>query len=179
MRIIYLLFLLLIIFSCSEDKGDPGLGYEFYIKAELDGELVIYANESSPKSVNGAYVTHEGNPNGTTLHIQRRANNTSSSNYISIDINRIQLDDIVTPYNLQDPANPDPKPYFQIAVDDFDSDTYYGTTLLGNDINLSILGKENDIISGTFSGKLKTQSGQTMTVTNGEFRSRIDRIHIN
>lgn len=176
MKIIYLLLFAVIVCSCSEDKNDPGIGYEFYIKAELDGELVIYATERSPKSANGAYYTHEGNPDGSTLRIQRWANSTSASNYISIEINRIQLDDIATPYDI--PQVPTyPAPYFQIAVDD--SDDYYGATLLGDKINLSIIDKENDIISGTFSGELKTQSGQTMTVTNGEFRSRIDRIHTN
>jgi len=178
MKILYLVLFVLVVFSCSENKEEPGIGYEFYIKAELDGELVIYAAESSPKSSNGAYYTREGNPDDTNLQIRRMKSNTANSDFIHIQINRIRLDDITTPYNVSQTSD-SPKPYFQISIDDTDPDIYYGVSLLGDNINLSILDKENDIISGTFGGELKTQSGQTITVTNGEFRSRIDRIHTN
>lgn len=179
MKILYLLLLAVIVCSCSDDKEDPGIGYEFYIKAELDGELVIFAAESSPKAANGAYYTHEGNPDASNLQIRRwKSSNTANSDFIHIDITRIQLDDITTPYNVSETSD-SPKPYFQISIDYTDPDIYYGVTLLGDNINLSILDKENDVISGTFSGELKTDSGQTLTVTNGEFRSRIDRIHTN
>lgn len=187
MKPIYALFLVLLVFSCAEEKDKiiPKDEHpEFYIKANIDGDSIIYVKEYPNEHVNGTFRTYEGDPNSSSLSISRLEKNFGSEgDYISIFVTRIQLDSIITPYNI--PQIPTyPIPYFEIQFGNLstqntnapdDSVTYLGTTLSGSDINLSILDKENDIILGTFSGELKTNTGLIVIIENGEFRSNIIR----
>ena len=184
MKKIYYLTLVLLIFSCSEDKENqvPNEEHpEFYIKATINGDSIMYDKEYLNERGNGAYYTYEGDPNSSSLGISRIG---PEGNFITLLV-KIQIDSIVTPYNIPKiPTYPFLKFEIQLGNSyaqpaNVDNVTHIGSTLSGSDINLSILDKENDIVFGTFSGELKSNTGLTAIIENGEFRTKFIRVERN
>lgn len=161
--------LILITFGCKKEDTTSSSN-DYYIKAKVNGVLVT-ATYSSPNSelVSNAYITED-----QMFQIERGISATSSGGW-NILVRNLDLDHLTYPKIL--------------TYADSDIDILYNNGTSGAKGNfvlddydtypfsLTLTKWSNDILEGTFQGKLRWGGGQdsTANIANGEFRIKMTR----
>jgi hypothetical protein len=157
---------------------------KLYIRGNFGNEFLEcnYATQDFNK-----YYLFQANPlaDGFTLFMHNKSN-LEISKYIQIEIARINIDTLRTPWE-NDPVILYPKAYVNLSMVDatrasnlwsqYDSINYSGSQLFGDPVYLKINAITGDTISGLFHGDVKTKTGLLKHVTNGEFKVKFNTIH--
>jgi len=155
---------------------------KLFIRVKFGSELLecYYGLES----VNN-YYTYIDNPVQDRFYLKMHNNsNYEKSKEIQIDINRINIDTLRTPWE-NEAIVIYPKTYISLYMVDlqrasglfgiYDSINYVGTQN-GDPVFVKISGIIGDTIQGTFHGTLKTKTGLSKQMTDGEFKIKFHRI---
>jgi hypothetical protein len=162
--------LLLIAFGCK--KEEAGSTDDYFIKSTVNGVWVT-ATYTLPNSdlVSNAYDSEY-----YTFQIERGISASSSQGW-NIIIRELDLDDIAYPKTLTYSDHPD----MDIMYNDGTSGAQ-GNFLLDDDydtnpFSITLTSWSNDILEGTFEGKLRWGGGSdsTTTINDGEFKIKMIR----
>jgi len=182
----FLSLFILTVISCSKKEDDPEpLNKEEFIQGNFGDEFLRYKypydsttlSPEVPKNFSNSYEANSGN--GVINMIRTETIDVTKG--IQITIVGIDLDKAVLPvkFNLDNSS----RGFVEIQLRDyFAADTIYGkndsVNFIGRSnqaITLILQSKEKDYVTGTFYGKISSQSGLTKEISNGEFRIQLKR----
>jgi hypothetical protein len=154
----------------------------FYIKGYFGSEYLNYSAIQIPGHQATYYSYLNNGVYSNSLYFIVFANTTASSRNIGLYIQSFNLDSITVPCVIPTTGK---SFYGELQLINSplsckfcatDSSNYLGVTN-GGAVTITIQSKANDIVVGTFSGKIATVFGnRKLTVSNGEFRGKINRI---
>lgn len=164
---------------------------KLFIRAKFGNELLecYYTNIYTPESEVNSYINYVDHPSENHFYF-RMYNNYyfEKSKEFQIDINRVNIDTLRTPWQNQLPAWKY-NSYVNIYLVNigrsvgvwgvYDSINYYGAGLPGDPVFVKVTGLNGDTIEGTFHGTLKTKTGLTKELTDGEFKLKFNRLNKN
>ncbi|SIT94815.1 hypothetical protein [Pontibacter indicus] len=181
-----LLIFLMLFTACNKDAPVPVEPYtgNGYIKGNLG---LDYLNYTEPLLFHdGDSSSHYYNPNiNGGLLMFMRGGKYPDERIMTLIINGIDLDKLPIPTVINSSQTQGSRLQGALMLRDFttpdnitiggpeDSYNFEGQT--HKDITIRITSKANDIIAGSFEGKIKSGSGLEMAVTEGEFRIKIVR----
>ncbi len=164
--------LLLIVFGCK--KEDTPTNEDYFIKSKVNGALVtaayVYPNSDL---VYNAYITED-----LSFQIPRGVSASSSQGW-SIYVSNLDLDHITYPKTLILSGAVD-APYIDVLYNNGTSGAQ-GNFVIDDyetyPFNITLTKWSNNILEGTFEGKLRWGGGvdSTATFNNGEFRLKLVR----
>lgn len=173
--------------ACSKDAPEPDEPYKGngYIRGNFDSDYFTY---KEPKIYgDGDSSSHYYNPNinGGLLELTRAGSYTDRRS-ITLIINGIDLDNLPLPIVIS-PSQAQRNRMMHGAVMLYDytipdsvvrwgpEDSYSFEGETQKDVTIRINSKADDIIKGTFEGKVRSRTGLEKAVTGGEFRIKIVR----
>jgi hypothetical protein len=169
--------------SYGNEQTFTTLNPKLFIRAKFGSEMLecYYSLET----VNN-YYTYFDNPGQNRFYLKMHNNpDYVKSKEIQIDINRINIDTLRTPWENE--AIPGPKTYISLYMVNlkrasnlfgiYDSINYSGSQLFEDPVFVAISKISGDTIQGTFHGTLNTKTGLSKQMTNGEFKIKFHRIN--
>lgn len=183
---------LLFLGACSKETPEPDEPYigDGYIRGNFGSE---YLNYTAPIITypGGDTTANSYDPhiNGGQLVMIRKGENSDNRSW-QLEILGIDLDKMPVPieFSSSQPhrSNQGSPTYGGMGLTDYsmpadivwggpeDSYNYWGGT--SNDVTIRVISKKNDIVRGTFEGKVRTPSGLVKEVKDGEFMIKIIRV---
>ncbi|MFD3000475.1 hypothetical protein ACFS7Z_08905 [Pontibacter toksunensis] len=181
-----LLIFLMLSTACSKDAPEPDEPYtgNGYIRGNFGSEYLTFKEPQI--TGDGDSSSHYYNPNiNGGLLLLTRVGLYSDRRSVSLIINGIDLDNLPLPIVISPSQALENRMYGAVMLYDYtipdsvvrwgpeDSYNFEGTTQ--KDITINITSKTDDIIKGTFEGKIRSRTGLEKAVTGGEFRIKIIR----
>jgi hypothetical protein len=171
--------LLLVLFSCSKDKSNEipiVFQDEGYIYGKFGTETLYY---TVPLNFNKLPDTNSNVSFSSGFMALYRFDAKVPTRGISIISQGLNLDQL--------PLN-ETLPYAELQLNNLicqtdttngphDSCNYYGNTF-NHAVDIRITDKQNDVLTGTFSGIIRTNTGLSKCVTDGRFRIRMIRVQM-
>lgn len=191
---LFLFCLLLLCSACDKDSPEPDEPYvgNGYIRGNFGSEYLNYT--VLPNTTGGPTwgSSYEADINGGQLYLSRDGAHPDGLRSWSINISGIDLDNMPIPiefsssqpyrtnqghptgggFGITDASIPSHITYNGPE----DSYNYWGNTYEDGDVTIRITSKKDDVIKGTFEGRIKTQTGLVKEVTKGEFMIKISRV---
>jgi hypothetical protein len=177
------IFISIIFICCNNNDDDPPDNNNnnnppagsYYIRAKVNGTLV----EASYSPANSDIVSNAYHTDDKRFQIQRYLSSGTSQGY-NISVDDIDLDQITYPKTLAYSG------YFGLPMLDVfynnGTDGASGNFVINNLdstlFSLTLSSYISDVLSGTFSGKLRWGSDydSTLTFTDGEFKAKLIRV---
>jgi len=167
------IFIILIAFGCKKENASPSSG-DYYIKSNVNG-ISLTTTYVMPNSdlISNAYFQDD-----LWFHIIRGTASGSSQNW-DFRVTNIDLDKITYPKTITLTDNTD-EPSLDVLYNNGTegaSGNFLNDYLDPTTFHLTLNKWSNDVLEGTFEGKLIWGGGydSTLTVKSGEFRIKLMR----
>lgn len=163
------------------------LNPKLFIRGKLGNEsLECYYDYYNPAAGVNNYFNYIGHNSENRFYLKMYSNiDITRSNEIQIDINRVNIDTLITPWENELPVSYN-KTYvnlYRVNIQRasnlwglYDSINYFGSGLSQDLVFVRVTEINGDTIKGSFHGTLRTMTGLKKEMTNGEFKVKFNRV---
>jgi hypothetical protein len=163
------------------------LNPKLFIRGKLGNEsLECYYYYYNPAEGVNNYFNYIDHNSENRFYLKMYSNiDITMSNEIQIDINRVNIDTLITPWENELPVSYN-KTYVNLYRVNirrasnlwgiYDSINYLGAGLFQDQVFVKVTEINGDTIEGSFHGTLRTMTGLKKEMTDGEFKVKFNRV---
>lgn len=171
----------------GNEQSFTTLNPKLFIRGKLGNEsLECYYDYYNPAEGVNNYFDYIGHNSENRFYLKMYSNaDITRSNEIQIDINRVNIDTLITPWENELPISYN-KTYVNLYRVNmqrasnlwgiYDSINYVGAGLFQDQVFVRVTKINGDTIEGSFHGTLRTMTGLKKEMTDGEFKVKFKRV---
>ena len=172
----------------GNEQSFTTLNPKLFIRGKLGNEsLECYYDYYNPAAGVNNYYNYIDHNSENHFYLKMYSNiDITKSNEIQIDINRVNIDTLKTPWENKLPVSFNNMTYvnlYRVNIQrasnlwgPYDSINYFGAGLSQDPVFVKVTEINGDTIEGSFHGTLKTMTGLMKEMTDGVFKVKFNRV---
>jgi hypothetical protein len=172
----------------GNEQSFTTLNPKLFIRGKLGNEsLECYYDYYDPAAGVNNYFNYIDHNSENRFYLKMYSNiDITKSNEIQIDINRVNIDTLIMPWENKLPISYNNKTYVNLYRVDmqratnlwgtYDSINYFGAGLFEDQVFVRVTEINGDTIEGSFHGTLRTMTGLKKEMTDGVFKVKFNRV---